>query len=130
MKKNKEAYENFVCPHCWNRLDNCTCDLFPPYYLTFVDKGIQEHIRVLNEKGYITIGCCEGHMEICTSTYIAFADNYFENTAMPENFKYDKKRRMVKHSYSKKLKEEQMEEIKKENLDTLLEWCKNLPNKQ
>jgi hypothetical protein len=33
------------------------------------------------------------------------------------------------YSHSTKLKESEMEEIKKEKLETLLEWCKNLPNR-
>ena len=129
MEKNKNAYENFVCPYCWNTLDNCTCDLFPPYHLIFIDKNIQEHIRLLNEKGYRTMGCCEGHREVCISTYIAFANNYFKKTDMPEEFKYNKKRHMVVYTYSTRLTEAEMEELKKEKLAVLLEWCKNLPDR-
>lgn len=129
MEKNKDVYMNYICPYCWNTLDNCTCDLFPPYHLIYIDKNIQEHIRVLNEKGYRTTACCESHMDICINTYIAFADNYFTHTDTPDGFKYDKKRRMVTYTYSTKLTEEKMEELKKEKLETLLEWCKSLPNR-
>jgi hypothetical protein len=129
MEKNKDAYMNYICPYCWNTLDNCTCDVFPPYHLIFVDKNIQEHVRVLNEKGYRTTACCEGHRETCINTYIAFANNYFDGVDAPEGFKYDKKRRIVTYTYSAKLTEEKMEEIKKENLDALLRWCENLPNR-
>ena len=130
MEKNKNAYENFVCPYCWNTLDNCTCELFPPYHLIFIDKNIQEHIRILNEKRYLTTGCCEGHREICISTYITFADDYFKEIGVPEGFKYDKKRKMIVYTYSMKLAEEEMKELKKEKLAILLEWCKSLPNRQ
>lgn len=129
MKKNKDAYMNYVCPYCWNVLYDCACDLFPPYHLIFIDKNIQEHIRTLNENGYRTTACCEGHTEVCINTYIAFADDYFGDTGTPEGFKYDKKRRMVTYTYSTRLTKEKMEEIKKEKLKTLLEWCKNLPNR-
>lgn len=129
MEKNRNAYENYVCPYCWNTLDNCTCEIFPPYHLTFIDKSIQEHIRILNNKGYRTTGCCEGHREVCISTYISFPMNYFEHVGVPEGFKYDKKRHMVTYTYSTKLKEEKMEELKKEKLAVLLEWCNNLPNR-
>ncbi len=130
MKKNKQAYMNYVCPHCWNTLNNCVCELFPPYHLIFIDKNIQEHIRILNEKGYRTTGCCEGHRTICINTYITFADNYFKNIKTPDEFKYDKKRRMITHTYSQKLTKEQMEKIKAEKLAVLLEWVKNLPNRR
>lgn len=129
MEKNKDAYMNYICPYCWNTLDNCTCDLFPPYHLIFIDKNIQEHIRILNEKGYRTTACCEGHREVCINTYIAFSDNYFKDTGMPDGFKYDKKRRIINYTYSTKLTEKKMEELKKEKLETLLDWCKSLPNR-
>ena len=129
MKKNKDAYMNYVCPYCWYTLDNCICDIFPPYHTIFIDRNIQEHIRLLNEKGYRTMGCCEGHRERCISTYIAFADNYFNEIGTPEGFKYDKKRRMIVYTYSTKIKEEEMKKIKSEKIAKLLEWCKSLPNR-
>ena len=128
MKKNKDAYMNFVCPYCWNTLDECTCKIFPPYHLMFIDRNIQKHIRVLNEKGYYTTACCEAHKNVCNDTYIAFAINYFDNIDMPEGFKYNKKRNIVAHTYSTKLTEEKLEELKKENLSVLLKWCESLPN--
>lgn len=129
MDKNKDAYMNYVCPYCWNTLDNCTCKLFPPYHLIYIDKNIQEHIRILNEKGYRTMACCEGHKDVCINTYIAFANNYFKDIDTPEGFEYDKKRRMITYTYSTKLEEKEMEELKKEKLKTLLNWCKSLPNR-
>lgn len=128
MRKSKSAYMNYVCPYCWHTLNKCTCDLFPPYHLIFIDKNIQEHICILNEKGYHTIGCCEGHDKVCISTYIAFARDYFDNINMPDGFKYNKRRKMVAYTYSTRLKKEKMEEIKKEKLEILLEWCKSLPD--
>ena len=127
MRKSKAAYMNYICPYCWNTLNNCTCDLFPPYHLIFVDKNIQEHIRILNQKGYRTTGCCEGHMKVCINTYIAFARDYFNDTNIPEGFRYIKKRKMVTYTYSTKLTKEDMENLKKEKLEVLLEWCKSLP---
>lgn len=129
MKKSKEAYINYVCPHCWNTLDKCTCDIFPPYHLIFVDRKIQEHIRILNEKGYNTTGCCEGHHTICVNTYIAFPEDYFIEIGIAEGFKYDKKRRMISYTYSQKLTKEKMEELKAEKLQILLDWIQSLPNR-
>lgn len=130
MKKNKRAYMNFVCPHCWNTLDNCTCKLFPPYHLIFIDRNIQEHIRILNEKGYRTTGCCEGHRTVCINTYISFADNYFKEIGTPEGFKYDKRRWSISYTYSTKLTKEKMEELKTDKLAVLLEWIKGLPDRR
>jgi hypothetical protein len=129
MRKSKTAYMNYVCPYCWNTLDKCTCELFPPYHLILIDKNIQEHIRILNEKGYNTSACCEGHRTVCISTHIIFAHDYFDGVDMPNGFKYDKKRRMIAYTYSTRLKSNEMEEMKKEKLNTLLEWCKGLPNR-
>ena len=129
MERSKDAYINFVCPFCWNTLNDCTCDFYPPYYLILIDRNIQKHIRILNEKGYRTTACCEGHREICLNTYIAFANNYFDNTEMPEGFKYNKKKRIVESTYSRKLTEEQMEDIKKDRLEALLKWCEKLPSR-
>ena len=129
MKKNKQAYLNYVCPNCWNTLNNCVCELFPPYHLIFIDKNIQEHIRILNEKGYHTMGCCEGHRKKCINTYISFPENYFEEIGTPNGFKYDKKRKTITYTYSMKLTKETMEELKAEKLSVLLEWVKNLPDR-
>lgn len=129
MRKNKEAYINYVCPNCWNTLNKCICELFPPYHLIFIDKNIQEHIRILNEKGYRTTGCCEGHRVRCINTYIAFADDYFKEMNTPEGFKYDNRRRLITYTYSSKLTEEKMEVLKAEKLETLLKWIKDLPKR-
>lgn len=129
MRKSKAAYMNYICPYCWHTLNKCTCDLFPPYHLIFIDSNIQEHIRILNEKGYRTTGCCEGHMKVCINTYIAFANDYFKDIEIPNGFKYNKKRKTIAYTYSTTLTKEKMEKLKKEKLDTLLEWCKNLPNR-
>lgn len=129
MERNKDAYINFVCPFCWDTLDKCTCESFPSYHLVFIDRGIQEHIRTLNKKKYNTIGCCEGHTEICMSTYIAFAIDYFDgkNIEMPVGFKYNKKRRTVYHDYPKNISEKELEKEKRKYLLALLEWCNKLP---
>lgn len=130
MEKNKDAYLNFVCPYCWNTLDNCTCSIYPPYHTIFIDKNIQEHIRLLNEKGYRTIGCCEGHRKVCLNTYISFTNDYFTEKDMPNGFGYNKKKRAVTCSYPTRITEEEMEELKEEKLAILLEWCKSLPNRK
>lgn len=129
MEKNKDFYINYVCPNCWYTLDSCICELFPPYYLIHIDKNIQEHIRILNEKGYRTMYCCEGHNG-GSNTYIAFTNNYFEEIGIPEGFKYDKKRRMITYTYSTRLTKEKINEIKAKKLAVLLNWVKGLPDRK
>lgn len=128
LKRNKAAYENYVCPECFNTIDRCTCELFPPYHLIFIDKNIQEHIRILNNKGYRTMYCCEGH-NTSSNTYISFAADCIDENNVPEGFKYDKKNRIIEYLYSSKLSIEEFEERKREKLTKLLEWCKSLPLK-
>ena len=133
MRRNKETYMNYVCPYCFNTVNKCTGELYPPYSLIFIDRGIQEQIRILNNKGYATMGCCEGHYKgHCISTYIAFPMDYGfdESIKIPEGFKYHKNRRMIYYDYSQKLSEEAMEELKNEKLNTLLMWCNDLEERK
>jgi len=128
VEKSLEAYMNYVCPYCWHTLDECTCEIYPPYHLMFIDRRIQEHVRVLNSKGYLTTGCCEGHTETCVSTYISFAREFFQDDSeLPEGFKYHKKKRMVFHEYKiRHLSHEAFELEKDYHIAKLLEWCRNL----
>lgn len=126
MKRSKESYINYVCTNCFNTLDECTCRIFPPYNLVFIDRNIQKHIRTLNNKGYITLGCCESHYEeVCVSIYICFAREY-DFKEMPMGFKYNKNKRMVYYNYSKNLTREETDIVKETMLKVLLEWCKKL----
>lgn len=75
------------------------------------------------------MGCCEGHRARCINTYITFPEDYFEEMDTPKGFKYDKKRRTITYTYSPKLTERKMEELKAEKLAVLLEWVKSLPNR-
>lgn len=130
MEKSFNSYINFVCPHCFNTLDECTCEYFPPHQLIFIDRGIQEHIRILNQKGYCTTGCCESHYGgNCISLYVTFCMDYGfnKNIAIPEGFKYLKKKNGICYDISKKLSKEEAEKLKADKLEVLLEWCKSLP---
>lgn len=124
-----ELYRDYVCPNCFNTLDDCRCEL-RPYSLIMIDNGIQEHIRTLRNKGYVTTGCCESHEDICISIYISFNINYGFGTTipLPEGFKFNKKKNAIIYDFNRKLSREEIETEKKNKLDALLEWCKNLPN--
>lgn len=128
FKRDKSIYENYVCPSCFNQMDKCTCDVFPNYYLIWIDKGIQEHIKTLNDKGYDTEYSCESH-EPKNIIYITFCKEHGigNNIPIPEGFKYTKSRCHLEHRYDKKMSMEDFEKEKQKHLDILLEWCRNLP---
>lgn len=123
----------YVCPHCFNRIDKCSCDALPAH-LVLIDEGVQEHVRILNEKGYATMYCCESH-SVHQNLYIAFAYAHGFGSVLPgpEGFKCRDGGRTVERTYGKdsrarkKMTHEQFEAEKKASLDSLLEWAKTLP---
>lgn len=129
FKRDKSVYENYVCPTCFKQMDKCTCEIYPSYYLCWIDKEIQNHIRILNEKGYETKYSCESHNPR-NIIYVNFYDNHDigTNIEIPEGFKYIKSRKQLEHGYNKKLSQEDFEAEKKKHLDILLEWCEKLPD--
>lgn len=133
--KDMSIYENYVCPHCFYTLDKCECLSFPHYSIKWIDKGIQEHVRVLNKKGYKTEYSCESHVPR-DEIYLVFASwgrGLEDDIEMPEGFKYDKTDRVMRYKYgknakdTKKISAEEFEVKKKKALNDLLEWCKALP---
>lgn len=129
--KTKEVYENYVCPSCFNKLYECSCEHgFLPYTLLMIDEGIQEHVRVLNQKGYTTLDSCESHTRH-ENMYISFVRDYgFGKTLpMPEGFDKLKRNNAVSVMYGRSLTDEEFEDKKKEYLSNLLEWCNNLPSR-
>ena len=125
----RKTYKDFVCPNCFYTLDKCKCDI-NPYHLIQIDSKIQEHIRILKRKGYITIGSCEGHKEICNYIYISFNKDYGFGTIipLPNEFSFYKKKYMMSYELKRNLSDDEMENIKDKKLKELLEWCKSLPN--
>lgn len=126
MDRDLQAYRSYVCPECFNRLDKCSCEFFPPYSLIFIDCGIQEQVRILNEKGYKTIGCCESHYNgVCDNIYVAFGKDW-DFQCMPEGFRYNQRRRMLIHDYKRYISESDFRREKEQYLAALLEWCREL----
>ena len=129
--KTKNVYENYVCPACFNRLHECSCKHgLLPHSLIMIDKEIQEHVRILNQKGYITLDSCESHNKY-GNMYISFVLDYgFGDTLpLPKGFKKIKKNNAVSAMYDQRLTDEGMENKKNEYLKTLLDWCKDLPKR-
>ena len=128
MRKTKAAYMNYVCGRCFHKLHECTC-AFAPWTLIMIDEGIQDCVRILNEKGYQTTGCCEGHYGQPTNTGICFNMTYEDliEAGLPEGFKWIKGRTCLVHLYKQTLDRSAFKVEKQKSLDALLEWCARLP---
>ncbi len=130
-----KLYEEYVCPKCFNQLDKCACNTSEKDLIR-IDKDIQKHIRILNQKGYKTIFCCSGHAEEYakynfTDLYISFLLTSENFITLPEGF-YIKKQKntfktVMKYRFPKKLSKEEFENMHKKVLDDLLKWCNELP---
>ena len=128
VRRSKKVLENFVCPNCWNQVHKCTCAAYPPWTLIMIDLNMQEIIRILNEKHYQTIGCCESHYKDSYSLYVAFAyDLGFD--VIPDGFSYSKSRAILSYQFKTREMEdkESYERIKAVKLKALLGWAQSLP---
>lgn len=130
FERNKDIYDNYVCPNCFYTMDKCVCEVYPAYSATWIDKGIQEHIRILNEKNYLTSYSCESHSNK-DSIYISFYGDYGigENVSVPDGFKYVKRRKTMEYNYKNNISMKEFEREKEKALGILLEWCKSLPER-
>lgn len=129
MRRSKKVMENYVCPNCWQQIQACTCEFYPPWQLIMIDVNIQEVVRILNQKGYTTIGCCESHYDGDSNLYVAFNMRY-DDIGLPEGFSYAKGKTSVSYSFKKNEREtkEKYEAVKTEKLDALLKWAQSLPD--
>lgn len=120
------SYDNYVCPHCLRRLNDCECKVFPPYYLMMIDAGIQEIIRKLNRKGYKTIGCCESHYGLMSPNInIIFARKYPFN--IPKGFEPIKNGNGIAHEYDQKISKADWKKEKEKYIHILEKWVDELP---
>lgn len=115
----EKRYADYVCADCYRPLSECTC-VAAPYFLVNIDRNIQDVVRILNEKGYITRYCCEGH-DTGSNTYVTFSwQHEFDN--IPDGFTY--KNGTIQHVYA----DNKDIARKDEYLKRLLDWAENLPN--
>ena len=136
MDKNLEPYLNYVCYNCFNNVAECTCsnssverldNTSLPTCLIMIDRNIQEHIRMLNNKGYVTNFCCEGHHH-GDCAYISFTLNHDFGGTLPKGFVKKKNSHGGCSIYGTyKSKKKTFQEEKDELLKNLLEWCESLP---
>lgn len=126
MRRSKKLYELYVCPKCFNQLNKCTCKLYPPYELIMIDKKLQDHIRLLNEKGYRTWACCEGHAAGEEIYIRLLVTRDMLKTKLPSGFWFDKSE-FIRCRIPKECGDG-FEEFKDERLSELKEWIINLPS--
>lgn len=130
---NRKIQADYVCPCCFRRIENCICNIAPETLIQ-IDFAIQDHIRILNEKGYITETCCESHfvndgnLNGLTQIYIAFVCGLPEDAEIPKDFKITKGRQIISYKYpNRNLTIGEFEKIKNKELKTLLEFVCSLP---
>lgn len=126
--KPEDKLKQYVCPRCYHRIENCTCEGERlPDYLMQIDSEIQEHVRILNKKGYRTSSSCESHNQngnigLC----FVFKHGFGDVLPLPKDFKATKHNAVI-YLYDRNITDEEFEKQKKLHLDYLLEWCKDLP---
>ena len=130
--RTMEIYNQYVCPKCFHKLPECTCGESIPETLLHIDEGLQEHIRILCNKGYYTTVCCEGHWneEHGIYTYIgckADIDKAVDIFPLPDGFKLDRRNKIINCKIKSDLGKEKAEELKAKRLNDLLEWIESLP---
>ena len=121
---------SYVCPSCIRVVEDCRCKLYP-YYLVQIDTLILPIIRLLNEKGYITTGCCAGHPNterehfIIDGIYICFDQDYGFLNDYPEGAVYEKVKNCIR-ILPKEDDLDNLEYFQQRALDDLLEWAELL----
>lgn len=123
--RGKQAYMNYVCPNCYHNMYDCECQGLP-YNLLWIDTGIQEHVRILNAKGYRTMNSCESHKK-GDSIYISFAFPYGIGDTLPLPIGFTVKPLHGGCAIYGAVNEDNFELWKKLMLYDLLNWCNSLP---
>lgn len=121
--KRKSIY-NYVCPWCFNQIEDCTCDM-ASYSLIMIDNKLQKAIRELNQKKYFTVDCCEGHFyNPIPNTYISFV-RPVKLSNIPNGFQYEKDGNVIRKIYHVQTEEEFIMEQEKaiQDIET---WVENL----
>ena len=131
MATHQIMVDEYVCPRCFYQLHSCICE-HRPRELIHVDIHIQECVRLLNRKGYITQYSCSSHLEEyqrCgfSEIYLVFPDWIDFKDKIPQGFTKDKGKNIFRYRYAKKLTEAEFIKVQTEQLQILLNWCKRLP---
>lgn len=124
-EKNLKNYV-YVCPRCFNKIKECTCDFFPDS-LVQLDRNIWPIIKVLNEKWYFTENCCEGHIGANEMMYILFRKTYKIKTPPPKGFEGNGSGLRAKITGSS---DQAKKRNKRRLLNSLYEWACELESRK
>ena len=135
MTHDFTVYRRYVCSNCFRQLTECTCRSLP-WDLIQIDEAIQDHVRLLNEKGYHTSGSCEGHFKDgradLTLQIILARDNEDIFPPLPEGFSFRTSQGITSINYTYQcarhlpVVEEEFEKEKEYATKTLLNWLEDL----
>ncbi len=121
---------SYVCPHCFNEVENCTCRSYP-YTLIQIDKLMVPIIKELNYKGYMTMYCCAGHPDYQTKGDNPFIDIMFkEDYVFPEQFPngavFRKSSNTLSYEYPDNMDSDMLKKYQNDCLNALLHWARSL----
>lgn len=120
MKNKRKRSRDYVCPRCFKSPGQCTCSYYSQT-LILIDYNLQPIIQKLNEAGYYTMDCCEGHWgDYKMNMYISFVKPI---NSCPIGFQ--KEKYVVRHIYKAKTEEEFKKE-KEEMIYNLNHWLEEL----
>ena len=126
----------YLCPHCLNELDKCTCSSYPGYLIQ-VDRLLATCVKELNMKGYFTSSCCAGHPGYRDYStlfiYMSFRERYQFSVPFPEGSKYSKEGESLIFDLPEGGREwdmEQLRDYQKKCIEKLEIWTKQLDNNQ
>ena len=133
------CYRSYVCSSCYAPMGECACDACwgadsGPWSLTWVDPAIQEHVRILEKKGYSTEFRCAGH-EPGEGPVIQFLclHPFGVTLPVPPGFTWHKFRATLYATpldadKASTMTPRELKERDERLLVDLLAWCHDLPN--
>lgn len=119
MTMKHRDINNYVCPVCFRKPNECIC---PCYSMTLIliDEKLQYAIQKLNDNCFYTTDCCEGHfIDKIPNTYIGFV--YSLNDA-PKGFILEDGNKVIRYIYQNHKSKKEFKEEQKEVIKSLNEW--------
>ena len=144
-EKVNDSEIEFVCSDCFETIANCKCNNHNYSSIIDIDKDIYPAIKRLNQLGYKTKFCCQGHINNGTiQAYIYFSNDSKTEMlpTLPDNWQYEsyKYAGVFKYRYNiirsnipfsryklSKLTDKEKQEYIQNNIQSLNEWVENLP---
>ena len=118
---SKKTRNDYVCPFCFRYPEKCICNTYS-MSLILVDYNLQSIIKKLNDIGYKTIDCCEGHFNnYKPNIYISFVKKI---STAPKGFKLEDNK-IIRHFYKATTKEE-FEKEKQQMINNIKKWIEEM----